>query len=111
MQSLEQKKQQKASECHERKLAALPFLSLLLRRKKHHLPFHQYLTSVIGSYCEVGYKREATTGENTTSVLENAILLSVAMMLLSAETTPTHYYHDGRHELSGKQSSFLEENG
>lgn len=74
------------------------------------MPFPQYLTRVTGSYCEVGYKREATIAKNATSVLENAILLSVAMLLLSAETTPTHYYHDGRHELSGKQSSFLEEN-
>ena len=47
-----------------------------------HQPFIRYLISVTQEYLDTGSKREDTTGKDAMSMLKNAILLSVVMVLL-----------------------------
>ena len=59
-------------------------VSAAAREKSLHQPFIQYLISVSREYLDTGTKREDTTGKDTTSMLKNAILLFVFMLLLCA---------------------------
>ena len=54
------------------------------KEKSLHQPFTIYLISVSREYLDTGTKREDTTGKDTTSMLKNAILLSVVVLLLCA---------------------------
>ena len=54
------------------------------KEKSLHQPFIRYLISVSREYLDTGTKRENTTGKDATSMLKNAILLSVVMLLLCA---------------------------
>ena len=79
--------------------------------KTVHLPLPQYLISVSKRY-EADYKRKETTGKNATSMLEDAILLSVAMLLLCAANHAYRLALHGVQAIKGKTNLiFLKENG
>ena len=67
---------------------------------------HRYLISVSRRYHEDNYERIDTTGKDATSMLEDAILLSVAMLLLCDfdHAHPLSLVEDK--QLEAKQSSF-----
>ena len=92
MQSLEQKRQHKASKRYDKIFAALPFVFLWLRRKKLHQSSTRYLISVHREYLDTGTKREDATGRNSTSMFKDAILLSVVMLLLCAVNHAHHLF-------------------
>ena len=78
----------------------LPIVSAAAKEKTVPQHLHQYLISVFRRYHEDNYKRIDTTGKDATSMLEDAILLSVAMLLLCDL--------DHAHRLSLMENKLLE---
>ena len=84
MQSLKHKRQHKASKRYDYIFVALPFVSAASKEKSLHQPFIRHLIRVSREYLDPGIKREDTTGKDATSMLKDAILLSVVILLICA---------------------------